>query len=527
MKIKENTDFLATKCMDPKVIKNPYTGEWLAVNCDKCEACLNAKAGLYTSRLIRESKANRYSFFFTLTYDNEHIPLAIPSEREIVSPDGEIFPLTFHHSNPDGQCVRYCHASDLLSYKVNIFPHVQPSKLGRAHDIHSVLGVDVTDFVAVCSRSDVQKFLKRLRINISREYKKFHPDAKPEEYPTIRYFIASEYGPQTFRPHYHGILFTDSDFIACYIESFLSKSWPYDSPDRHKISSFGASASRYVASYCNSFADLPPILLSRAFRPFILQSKGPVIGYKAETREKVRGRVYQSDFRETSYDYRSQEVTLSSYPKQVVDTFFHQLPHTTGLSVEDRVSLFSESNWKRFFRGDMSVFHVDFVVSLFRPSLGKVTFEQVQKKFAEGLPWLDCIKLCDRSLYNAILDGIIEMPLYCRFAGLPEDYLHYVKLLDRISLKYFSMMMKYFYECQNNYIRLNGKKDLVKLFYPVDMSSSLKREIFFKTMKHGYVPFVNSLVRESNKEQHAKFVRRSMLKKHNDSKYSTQSLYYF
>ncbi len=51
---------------------------------------------------------------------------------------------------------------------------------------------------AVASKSDVQKFLKRLR-------------QSPRDYHTppcdFRYFIVSEYGKKHGRPHYHGILF--------------------------------------------------------------------------------------------------------------------------------------------------------------------------------------------------------------------------------------------------------------------------------------------------------------------------------
>lgn len=49
------------------------------------------------------------------------------------------------------------------------------------------------------SKRDIQLFLKRLR--------KYDYESK------IRFFISSEYGPQTQRPHYHGILFNVSDSI--------------------------------------------------------------------------------------------------------------------------------------------------------------------------------------------------------------------------------------------------------------------------------------------------------------------------
>lgn len=49
-------------------------------------------------------------------------------------------------------------------------------------------------------KSDLQLWLKRHRISYERLFKR-EVDFK--------YFITSEYGPNTGRPHYHGILFTD------------------------------------------------------------------------------------------------------------------------------------------------------------------------------------------------------------------------------------------------------------------------------------------------------------------------------
>lgn len=57
------------------------------------------------------------------------------------------------------------------------------------------------------SKRDIQLFLKRLR-----KVSKF------------RYYFVSEYGPKTFRPHYHGIIFNfKASFKA--IESLIYESW--------------------------------------------------------------------------------------------------------------------------------------------------------------------------------------------------------------------------------------------------------------------------------------------------------------
>lgn len=49
-------------------------------------------------------------------------------------------------------------------------------------------------------KSDIQLWIKRHRISYQRYFKR---DID------FKYFICSEYGPNTGRPHYHGIIFTD------------------------------------------------------------------------------------------------------------------------------------------------------------------------------------------------------------------------------------------------------------------------------------------------------------------------------
>lgn len=53
------------------------------------------------------------------------------------------------------------------------------------------------DGLNVVSKKDIQDWLKRLRKRIDTDF----PGHK------IRYFLVSEYGPNTLRPHYHGIFF--------------------------------------------------------------------------------------------------------------------------------------------------------------------------------------------------------------------------------------------------------------------------------------------------------------------------------
>lgn len=109
----------------------------------------------------------------------------------------------------------------------------------------------------VVSKRDIQLFIKRLR--------------KRLDYP-IRYFVASEYGPKTLRPHYHAILF---NFNVRRHYGLISKCWKKGFVS---VSSVTPGRIGYVAKYCNCYTDLPDALRRPNYRPFLLCSRRPAIG---------------------------------------------------------------------------------------------------------------------------------------------------------------------------------------------------------------------------------------------------------
>ena len=514
--IKKTDKSVPSHCLHQRVIRNPYTEEYMVASCGRCEACLNAKSTMYVTRICRECKQNKYNIFFTLTYDNDNIPYILPGSVDYVTPDGEIIPSFYYGSKDDGNHTRIGFAKSFDFTRNIYYPKITPSKCGGNND--------VCQYTACVSRSDVQKFLKRLRIKLTREVKKINPCADEKEY-SLRYFIVAEYGPETFRPHYHGTLHTDSEYLAQNIERLLSESWPFDTPDRHKVSFIEGGAPQYVASYCNSYADLPQILLLPAFRPFVLQSKNPLIGYKTQDRQEVQRRVLERDFIEQGYDARSGEVVVTPFPKQVVNKYFHQLPHTFGLDDKDRVSLFKSDCWKRFFQGQKDVFGNDFFHQIDRLRLGRMPYDKVCQLFSDGISWTRCLHIYDYPMYRSVMDYYHNRKCGYRF-GTDEGILQYIKLLNDISSSYFTLTMKHFYAVEDNYLKRFGTDDFRDIFYPIRY-----RELRLLSERKAVSSWtdrlkVNNLAtRLSEEEQKALFKKRSMLKKHNDSKYSQVALY--
>lgn len=67
-------------CPFPVRIKNPkpsflYPGPFLDVPCGKCSVCEYNRKREWTIRLLHESRASHATFFVTLTYDDENLPL--------------------------------------------------------------------------------------------------------------------------------------------------------------------------------------------------------------------------------------------------------------------------------------------------------------------------------------------------------------------------------------------------------------------------------------------------------------------
>lgn len=113
--------------------------------------------------------------------------------------------------------------------------------LPRSFPVDSATG-EILSVHASLVKSDLQKFFKRLRKNSSQQ---------------LRYYCAGEYGTQTYRPHYHCIIFglklndlkllkTNFSNQPYFTSEFISKCWPYGI---HVIGRVTFESAAYVARY--------------------------------------------------------------------------------------------------------------------------------------------------------------------------------------------------------------------------------------------------------------------------------------
>lgn len=223
-------------CVSPIQIQSPKgNGKYIYVPCGRCAWCRRDKRNEWVLRFEVEQKDNLYTNFVTLTYNEENLP--------------------FFYDEITGEC----------GYRA--------------------------------SKSDVQKFIKRLR-KIGYKFK---------------YFIVSELGPKNQRPHYHGLFFSNDLISSDVIQDKWNKGF---------TSSFPATpgAMRYVTKYILKGNDRE--------NNFMLCSKRPAIGSSYVKESNARHTYRKTD--EGVYQFSMPVVggtlcPMPRYYKKKFAQFFDQL----------------------------------------------------------------------------------------------------------------------------------------------------------------------------------------------------------
>jgi len=275
-------------CKYRSFITNRYTGQRIAVDCGQCDYCIHKRAQKASMRVKTAGSTFKYSYFVTLTYDNEHVPLmnceVLHSEYEdALSISGDkVFGYEKHSYIPISEYS--CSDTSLLRHIFftqvqGTVPYNRESSQYEPVKDNWFLSMDaIRSFIAKAKSAtpygkkgelsarygdnlipylnyvDVQNYIKRLRK---------HLKTALGSYEMLHFYAVGEYGPVHFRPHYHILLFTNSEQVSKVLRQCHDKSWKLGRSD-FQIARGGASS--YVASYVNSLSSAP--LLYRACRAF-------------------------------------------------------------------------------------------------------------------------------------------------------------------------------------------------------------------------------------------------------------------
>lgn len=272
---KELQNKLVTRCQHPRTVVNKYTHEPVVVSCGHCPSCILRRSGIQTNLLTTYSAQFRYVYFVTLTYAPCFLPTLEVSIVEACSEDIADVPCVpdindLDPGDPNTYLFGFCSVPRSASVKLKNStvertfkdPEIRFSYPMKPKELLSILGKikhDVPNRIPYVCNRDLDLFLKRLR--------SYYPDEK------LRYYAVSEYGPTSFRPHWHLLLFSNSERFSQTVLENVSKAWSYGRCDASLSRGFAAP---YVASYVNSFVSLPDFYtqMPKVVRPKSFHSIG-------------------------------------------------------------------------------------------------------------------------------------------------------------------------------------------------------------------------------------------------------------
>ena len=278
--------YLLSECLHPIKVFNKYTHDVIYAPCGHCYSCLKNKSNRDTSLAMNIASNFKYCYFVWLSYEDQYLPyMELKSVDPLDDTRSNYFfssinrSLRIHVPNGKDRIIEDSPFEFTHSMTSSEYQDIIVKSHGRYDFLHKRVVYprfeDCDNRIPYCNVSDCQKFLKRLR---------FHSKDKYNE--EIRFYGVSEYGPRTYRPHWHLLLFFNSDELASSIRQLVSESWSYGITTCEL--SRGGSAS-YVASYVNSNVCLPSLYVQhKEIRARSLHSKGYGNNHVFPTQASIR-----------------------------------------------------------------------------------------------------------------------------------------------------------------------------------------------------------------------------------------------
>lgn len=333
------------------------------VGCHSCIQCRVAAQEHLCKVLEVEASKHKYVEFLTLTYDDAHLPYIDTSY---------MYPFGYALRIPNRvvkkynrQTKKFYFVEDKISksFQLTDFGTINTASMlkdyfNRIDKYFSRFptrsrGIRNNSVVPILWYDDIRKYIGRLRKWFKKEYNE-----------TIRYYCICEYGTQSFRPHYHVLLFHDSptaraDFRSVRALPLSTEDNPREvcvKLDMAQLWLYGDTTTKvtdgnmqeYVSKYLTQHSNFPRVLdkfPQRSFHSILLGSKD-----KSEVRELLKAR----DFETLTSDYVVNKKGISRLVP-MSDAYYSQLSvRFTGSSlfnVDETTSLFRSVVYvsRRFF----------------------------------------------------------------------------------------------------------------------------------------------------------------------------------
>lgn len=442
-----------SSCLHPKIIYNPYTHESIQVPCGKCSACANIRAKRWVDKMNQESRCHKYAFNLYLSYDDEHCPYyQIVGEYLL-----EQQPRFFKKFTFEEICIPLNELNFEHDYDFNYLVDRCNYHIGIPH----------------ASVRDIQLFKKRLNKSLRRY---------TGQYRNFRSAICAEYGPSSFRGHYHGIIWCDDERAAKNIAKCVSECWPYGHSDCNVPKSSATALAGYVAQYLNRPSHLPSIYAHPSLSPFFLTSKQPPLGSLFESSQEVREIFFNGTCERVERAIKSGQITLVNVP--LSPTFkariFPKCPRYSELSDFERTKLyrcgldedgepFSRFGYFKFkLRQRLGYTGVYYDDENHNDSWLHYFINLITDHFTNDAPLVALYRASSRIYWQSKVFGITFDEYLLHIFKFYENYEHY--------------QLKKFYEFQQDYTQSYPVKDLVYA-YPLYVQA-LNKKIPWLSLKY-------------------------------------------
>lgn len=315
-------------CTHSHYIWNPYSCRKVLVPCGHCPACLQEKACKRANRIRNNVTEGTIALFVTLTYSNDYVPYVL--RDDLYSSDFEVnvyrnasyrFVFDRHSGQVRGRKIVGVHPISRCWIPTDERLCSPENSIDMLRDLKGLNGLG-RNYVGVCLYSDLQKFFKRLRQILVRNY-----DYEGE----FSYYGCSEYGGHSYRPHFHALIFCPSDYEETFRDAILT-AWPY--ADKHRTYEYievAKDAASYLSSYVNSNFSVPQVLQDDFFKPKHSQSKSFGVVLDCFQLPQILQKIERGDivyYRSQKFDGESSVVAVS-VPDYVLNRYF---PKFKGLS---------------------------------------------------------------------------------------------------------------------------------------------------------------------------------------------------
>lgn len=435
------------------------------VGCHSCIQCRVAAQERLCKILEVEASKHKFVEFITLTYDDLHLPYI---DTSYLYPFGYAIRIpnrVIKKYNRKTGCFYFVEDKISKSFKLTDFSTIDTAPLlrdyyARIDKYYSRFpsrsrGIRNNSIVPILWYDDIRKYIGRLRKWFFKEYGE-----------KIRYYVVCEYGTQSFRPHYHLLLFHDS--LRARSDFRIVRALPQSTTqnpreicvklDLAELWVYGDSTSKvtdgcmqeYVSKYLTQHSDFPRVLdkfPQRSFHSILLGSKD---------RDKVKELLTARDFETLTTDYvvnkkgvrRSVSMSDAYYAQFAV-----KFTGSSCFNVAETSSLFRSVVYvaRRFFASKGEIYDDsnvrEFLMWLLYPS----TSELYKKNFRFRLVHWYAVKFA-KPIYNSTNSvNPLKSLLYAAFhhyslsSYLGLDFYECLKLrFDFISWNDYQHMIQYF-----------------------------------------------------------------------------------